>query len=49
MVLDETYQPIAGAFQFAQVVRDGLVVDFTGAVDLLRKLKQQVEAKLGSS
>jgi ethanolamine utilization protein EutJ len=47
MVLDETYQPVAGAFQFAQVVRDGLVVDFTGAVDLLRKLKQQVEAKLG--
>ncbi len=47
MVLDENYQPIAGAYQFAQVVRDGLVVDFVGAVALLQKMKTQVEAKLG--
>jgi ethanolamine utilization protein EutJ len=47
IVLDETYQPIAGAYQFAQVVRDGLVVDFIGAINLLRKLKAQVEQQLG--
>ncbi|MBL8055582.1 MAG: ethanolamine utilization protein EutJ [Anaerolineales bacterium] len=47
IVLDEQRQPIAGAYQFAQIVRDGLVVDFTGAVDLLRRLKAQVEARLG--
>jgi len=47
MVLDENYQPVAGAYQFAQIVRDGLVVDFVGAVALLRKLKQQVETRLG--
>jgi ethanolamine utilization protein EutJ len=47
VVLDEANQPIAGAYQFAQIVRDGLVVDFVGAVDLLRRLKQRVEAKLG--
>jgi ethanolamine utilization protein EutJ len=47
VVLDENYQPIAGAYQFAQIVRDGLVVDFIGAVDLLRKMKSQVEEKLG--
>ena len=47
VVLDEYYQPIAGTYQFAQIVRDGLVVDFVGAVDLLRKLKTQVEEKLG--
>jgi len=47
VVLDENHQPIAGAYQFAQIVRDGLVVDFVGAVDLLRKLKSQVEEKLG--
>lgn len=40
-------QPVAGAMQFAQVVRDGLVVDFVGAVDLLRALKSQVEEQLG--
>ena len=46
-VLDDDRQPIAGAYQFAQVVRDGLVVDFGGAVDLLRGLKRQVEQRLG--
>jgi ethanolamine utilization protein EutJ len=47
VVLDENHQPIAGAYQFAQIVRDGLVVDFVGAVDLLRRMKTQVEEKLG--
>ena len=47
IVLDESYQPVAGAYQFAEVVRDGLVVDFIGAVDLLQKMKAQVEASLG--
>lgn len=47
VVLNENQQPIAGAYQFAEIVRDGLVVDFIGAVDLLRKLKSQVEDGLG--
>ena len=47
IVLDENDQPLAGAYRFANVVRDGLVVDFIGAIDLLRELKQQVEARLG--
>jgi ethanolamine utilization protein EutJ len=47
VVLDENYEPIAGAYEFAEVVRDGLVVDFIGAVDLLRKMKVTVEKKLG--
>lgn len=47
VVLDETGCPIAGEYRFAQIVRDGLVVDFVGAVELLRTLKQRVEAKLG--
>src|SRR5512145_1676786 len=47
VVLDENYQPIAGTYQFAQVVRDGLVVDFVGAVELLRQMKARVEQKLG--
>ena len=47
MVLDENFKPIAGEYEFAEVVRDGLVVDFVGAVDLLRKLKSKVESKLG--
>ena len=47
VVLDEQYKPIAGEYQFAQVTRDGLVVDFIGAVDLLRGMKSRVEKKLG--
>ena len=47
IVLDEENKPLAGAYRFAQVVRDGLVVDFIGAVDLLKELKQQIETRLG--
>ena len=47
IVLDDARQPLAGAYRFAQVVRDGLVVDFVGAVALLRELKQRVEHRLG--
>src|SRR6266496_2624030 len=47
IVLDELYKPIAGEYQFAQVTRDGLVVDFIGAVDLLKAMKSRVENKLG--
>ena len=36
VVLDEAGNPLAGEYQFAQVVRDGLVVDYWGAVNLLR-------------
>lgn len=46
-VLDERGRPLAGEWQFAQVVRDGLVVDFMGAVDLLRGMKERVEQRIG--
>lgn len=47
VVLDEAGIPLAGEWQFAQVVRDGLVVDFMGAVDLLRGMKTRVERRIG--
>ncbi|MFH2103714.1 MAG: ethanolamine utilization protein EutJ [Chloroflexota bacterium] len=47
VVLDDKKQPVAGEYQFAQVVRDGLVVDFVGAVDLLTAMKLRVERRLG--
>ena len=47
VVLDEGGLPVAGEWQFAQVVRDGLVVDFAGAVDLLAGMKQRVERRIG--
>jgi ethanolamine utilization protein EutJ len=47
VVLDEKFEPIAGEYQYAEVTRDGLVVDFIGAVDLLREMKANVEDRLG--
>jgi ethanolamine utilization protein EutJ len=49
VVLDNEFQPIAGEYLFAQVVRDGLVVDFIGAVDLLNQMKTTVEQRLGKN
>lgn len=46
-VLDADYRPLAGRYRFAQVVRDGLVVDFLGAIKLLRQLRIEVEEQLG--
>lgn len=47
VVLDGQYTPLAGRYRFAQVVRDGLVVDYIGAVDLLKEMKQEIEQDLG--
>jgi ethanolamine utilization protein EutJ len=47
VVLDALGNPLAGEYQFAQVVRDGLVVDYVGAVDLLTAMKARVEKRLG--
>lgn len=47
VVLDETGTPLAGEWQYAEVARDGLVVDFVGAVDLLRGMKERLERRIG--
>jgi len=46
-VLDVDGMPLIGEYQFAQVVRDGLVLDFVGAVKILEGMKNRIEAKLG--
>jgi ethanolamine utilization protein EutJ len=47
-VLDENYRPVAGAYRYADVVRDGMVVDYLGAIKIVRELKHQLEAQLGT-
>lgn len=47
LVLDAEGLPLAGRMEPADVVRDGLVVDFIGAVDRLREMKADVESQLG--
>ncbi len=45
-VLDENYKPVAGAYRYADVVRDGMVVDYIGAIRVVRELKAELEEKL---
>lgn len=45
-VLDENYKPVAGNYRYADVVRDGMVVDYIGAINIVKELKQELEEKL---
>lgn len=46
-VIDENNEPVAGAYRYADVVRDGMVVDYIGAVEIVRELKEEIEKNLG--
>ena len=46
-VLDENFKPAAGAYRYADVVRDGMVVDYIGAIRIVREMKAELEEKLG--
>ncbi|MEW9123332.1 MAG: ethanolamine utilization protein EutJ [Thermotaleaceae bacterium] len=48
-VVDKDDNPVAGASYGASVVKDGLVVDYVGAVRIVKDLKAQVEKILGVS
>lgn len=47
VVLNSARQPVACAMEFAQVVRDGLVVDYIGAARIVRTLVNELEERLG--
>jgi ethanolamine utilization protein EutJ len=47
-VVDENRRPVAGAYRYADVVRDGMVVDYIGAINIVRELKREIEEKLGA-
>jgi ethanolamine utilization protein EutJ len=46
VALDGNDRPLAAAYEYADVVRDGVVTDFVGAIDVLRRLKRDVESRL---
>jgi ethanolamine utilization protein EutJ len=46
-VVDAEGVPVAGGYRWADVVRDGVVLDFAGAVALVRELKAEAETALG--
>jgi ethanolamine utilization protein EutJ len=47
MVLDDGDRPVATFLEWAEVVRDGVVVDFIGAVDMVKDLILKAEKRLG--
>ncbi len=47
VVLDENKQIVAGAHRPASVIRDGMVVDYIGAIRIVRELKESLEEQLG--
>ncbi|MDR2458230.1 MAG: ethanolamine utilization protein EutJ [Clostridiales Family XIII bacterium] len=48
-ILDENYMPVAGAYKYANVVKDGMIVDYLGAIDIVKDMKKELEKKLGVS
>ena len=46
-VVDENDEPVFGATYPSTVVKDGIVVDYMGAINIVRKLKAQAENELG--
>jgi ethanolamine utilization protein EutJ len=47
VALDADDRPLGAAARFADVVRDGVVTDFVGAIDLVRALKSEIEQRTG--
>ncbi len=47
VVLDEDNRPVTGACKRADVLRDGIVVDYFGAIQIVKQLKKEIESKLG--
>ena len=48
-VTDSENHPVAGASAPSHVVKDGIVVDFIGAIRTVKELKAQLEEQLGAS
>lgn len=47
-VLDENFRPVAGEYRYASVVKDGMIVDYLGAIRIVREMKENLERKLGT-
>lgn len=47
-VVNENKEAVAGELRAAQVVRDGLVVDFMGAIRIVKELKVNIESRLNT-
>lgn len=48
-VVDQSNNPVAGVSREASVVKDGIVVDYIGATEILKELKKEIEEILGET
>ena len=46
-VVDKKGIPVGGESYSSSVVKDGIVVDFIGAINIVKKMKESLENKLG--
>ena len=46
-VLDENFRPVAGEYRYASVVKDGMIVDYLGAIRIVREMKENWEQNCG--
>lgn len=47
VAVDGDGEPVGCAFEFADVVRDGMVVDYIGACDIARRLRDRLSRQIG--
>ena len=47
VVLDEIGKPLACTLEYAEVIRDGLVVDYLGCCEIVKRLKAEAERSIG--
>ncbi|GAB2025374.1 ethanolamine utilization protein EutJ [Lactovum odontotermitis] len=46
VVTDDKHNIVAGSYQYADVIRDGMVVDYIGAIQIVREMKSKLEKEL---
>ncbi|MCL2683978.1 MAG: hypothetical protein FWE55_01935, partial [Synergistaceae bacterium] len=49
VVLNGGGEPVACEMELCQVARDGLVVDYMGAIAITKRLRERIENRLGAS
>lgn len=49
VVLNEKDEPVAAQIQEARVLKDGVIVDYVGALKIVKSLKEKLEERLGVS
>ncbi len=47
VVVDGNGNPVAGTMEFATVAREGLVIDYVGAIEIVRRMVESLQSTLG--